>query len=176
VSLGEALTRWSVRAAILFMIAAWLMMIRRRDFSANLFWTLGFFAYLVHLWAAFEYFHHWSHAAAVADTARQTRELVGFEFGGGVWANYLFTIVWGADVFWRWMRPESFGRRPRWMNRLVHGFLSFIAFNATVVFATGVSRWIGIVGCALLGLASAHWPTRPLIASKGGAASSAENP
>jgi hypothetical protein len=147
VTFGEAVTRWSVRLATLCMIAAWLLMLRRRDFSAKIVWTLGFAAYLVHLWAAFEYFHHWSHSAAVAETARQTKELVGLDWGGGVLANYLFTLVWGSDVAWWWISPESHHRRSIWTTWAVHGCLGFIAFNATIVFASGFSPWLGIAGC-----------------------------
>ena len=32
----------------------------------------------------------------------------------------------------------------------MQGYLGFIAFNATVVFATGFSRWLGIAGCVVL--------------------------
>ena len=149
---GEAVTRWSVRLAALCMIAAWLLMLGRREVRAKALWTLGFAAYLVHLWAAFEYFHHWSHSNAVAETARQTKELVGFDWGGGVWANYLFTYVWGCDLAWWWISPESHARRPRWTSWAVHGYLGFIAFNATVVFATGPSRWLGIAGGVLIAI------------------------
>jgi hypothetical protein len=144
--------RWSVRIAVLFMLAAWLLMIRRpnKDAAARWFWTAGFAAYLIHLWAAFEFVHHWSHTDAIAATAKQTKDLVGLDWGGGVWANHLFTVVWGADVLWWWMSLKSRRSRPGWLNWFVHGFLGFIAFNATVVFASGLSRWMGVAGCVLL--------------------------
>jgi len=164
---GEAVTRWSVRLAVLFMLAAWLLMIRRseRDSAAKWFWTAGFAAYLSHLWAAFEFFHNWSHAASVEATAKQTKDVVGLNWGGGVWANYLFTVVWGLDVGWWWVSPSTRQNRPRWMSVVLHGFLGFIAFNATVVFASGFSRWMGIAGGAVLLLQWRAARRRPVMAN-----------
>jgi hypothetical protein len=151
---GEALMRWSVRLSVALMFAAWLLMLHRRrsprEPTIRRVWTAAYASFLVHVWAAFEFVHHWSHTAAVHDTARQTRKLVGVDWGGGVWANYLFAIIWGADVLWRWLAPSDRRRRPWIVGALFHGFLGFIAFNATVVFATGFSRWLGVVGIALL--------------------------
>jgi hypothetical protein len=156
---GEALMRWSVRLSVLLMLAAWMLMLRRPSAkrpSVNWCWTLGFLAFLVHLWAAFEYVHHWSHSDAVEDTARQTKQLVGLDWGGGVWFNYLFALVWGADVVWRIGSPNSHDRRPNWIGAILHGYLGFIAFNATVVFAVGFSRWLGVAGCVLLAVVAAR--------------------
>jgi hypothetical protein len=42
--------------------------------------------------------------------------------------------------------------RPSWLTALWHGFLLFIFFNATVVFKTGLLRWLGLALCASLAL------------------------
>jgi hypothetical protein len=105
---------------------------------------------LLHVVCAFEYYHHWSHAVAYSSTARQTAETVGLDWGGGLYANYAFTVVWVGDVVWWWVGVESYQTRERWIESTVQGFLGFIAFNATVVFATGFSRWLGVAGCLLL--------------------------
>ena len=68
----------------------------------------------------------------------------------GLYVNYVFTYVWLADVTWWWAAAASYRRRPRWVEWTVHGFMGFIAFNATVVFASGFSRWFGIAACVLL--------------------------
>jgi hypothetical protein len=81
-TLGESILRWSVRLCILLMLAAWMLMIHRprsmkMESAARGIWTAGYLAFLVHLWAAFEYVHHWSHTAAVLETARRTKEFIG---------------------------------------------------------------------------------------------------
>jgi uncharacterized membrane protein len=61
--------------------------------------------------------------------------LTGWNWGGGIWFNYLFAILWGYDV-WRSHRSTSRNRQELW---LIHTYLGFIVFNATVVF--GVWWW-----------------------------------
>jgi hypothetical protein len=151
---GELLTRWTIRIAMALYVAS----LATRGFSprwSRVAWTAGCGFYLAHFICAFTYFFHWSHAEAYAFTARTTAEVVGLDWGGGLYINYVFTLVWLADVCWWWTdRP-----RPRWIGWAVHLFMGFIAFNATVVFATGFSRWFGIASCVLLaGLAiSRYW-------------------
>ncbi len=146
---GELLTRWTGRIAMALYIAS----LASRTFSprwSRLAWTAGCGLYLLHVVCAFEYYHHWSHAEAYASTARQTAATVGLDWGGGLYANYAFTLVWLADAVWWWRGMESYHARPRWIEWAVQGFLGFIAFNATVVFASGFSRWLGVAGCVLL--------------------------
>jgi hypothetical protein len=117
---------------------------------SRLAWTAGCGLYLLHVACAFEYYHHWSHAEAYAATARQTAVITGLDWGGGLYANYAFTLIWLGDVCWWWADAGRYANRPRWIDVLVHGFLGFIVFNATVVFATGFSRWFGVAACVLL--------------------------
>ena len=145
--LGEFLTRWTARGAMLFYIAGLASTGWRR-----LAWTIGCSLYLLHVAAAFAYFHHWSHDEAYAFTAEQTAAMVGWRWGGGLFVNYAFTGVWIGDVGWRWVSPQSHRARCTWVVWCVHGFLGFIAFNATVGFASGFSRWLGIAGILLLGV------------------------
>ena len=78
----------------------------------------------------------WSHASAVAVTARQTRDVYGLDWGGGVFANYAFVAVWIVET-WRWRaRPDAF----TWGVRVF--FLIMIA-NAAIVFAAGWRRLLG---------------------------------
>lgn len=143
---GELLTRWTVRIAVALYIAG--LATRSR-----LAWTAGCGFYLLHVACAFAYYHHWSHDDAYASTARQTYDAVGLDWGGGLYLNYAFTLVWLGDVVWWWIAPTQYQQRPRALSWLIHGFLGFIAFNATVVFATGVSRWLGIAGCVIIAIA-----------------------
>ena len=45
--------------------------------------------------------------------ARQTAEATGQALGGGLYVNYAFALVWGADVAWWWLGPRSYLARPR---------------------------------------------------------------
>ena len=53
--------------------------------------------------------------------------------------------------------PPAAGRhhRRRWVGIALHSFFGFMAFNATVVFAMGVVRWLGLGVC--LGLGGLWW-------------------
>lgn len=117
--------------------------------------TAGCAALLAHVAAAFHFHHGWSHAAAYADTARQTEALTGWNWGGGLFVNHLFALLWLAEVAWRWAGPESHRRRPRWLDEFVRGWFLFMIFNGAVVFVRGAARWYGLALC--LGLAGCWW-------------------
>src|SRR5262245_34878815 len=152
--MDDSLTRWTARLSMALYAVALAGLLRARSsppapwvFRA---WAAGCLVFLVHVLCAFHQVHGWSHAAAYAETARQTEELFGFSSGAGLYLNYVFTAVWAADALWWWRWPERYPRRPRWLNISVHAFLVFMAFNATVVFGTGPTRWLGIVSCLIL--------------------------
>lgn len=113
-------------------------------------WLAGSLITLAHTALAFHFHHGWSHAAAVVDTARQTRALTGLNWGGGVWLNYLFALVWLGDAGWRIAGAESHARRPRWWAIATHAFLAFIWFNATIVFGSWPMRSVGIAAFVVL--------------------------
>lgn len=155
--MDEILTLWTIRIALAFYVlveAAWLGGARRRalERAARWAWTLGCAFYLVHVCSAFHFYHDWSHSLAYQATARQTQELFGFDWGGGLYLNYAFTTVWLLDAVWCWLSPEGYRTRPRWFGPTVHSFMAFMAFNATVVFAQGVIRWLGLVATIGLGV------------------------
>lgn len=152
---GEALTVETARVALLLYVAALAAILGRRDHGGRLgrgLWTAGVLAYLAHVTAAFEFVHAWSHGAAVAETARQTRALFGVDTGVGIWFNYAFTAVWLADAGWWWLDEDGYHRRPAAASGAVHAFMAFMFVNGAVVFATGPSRWIGLTASALLPL------------------------
>lgn len=101
--------------------------------AARALWTTALLAYLVHVVLSFNYFYGWSHAIAYRETARQTRDLFGVDWGGGIYLNYLFTAVWIADCAWWWNAPERYGRRASWIRTPVHVFLAFMFVNASLV-------------------------------------------
>jgi len=156
--IGEFLTRWTVRIAVVLYV---LSLASRRFAPAwsRWAWTGGCLAYLLHVAAAFHYYHDWSHDEAYESTARQTAEVVGVNWGEGLYVNYLFTLAWSIDVLWWWIAARSYVARSRVIEWVVHGFLGFVVFNATVVFASGFSRWLGIGACILVA-AVWLWPRK----------------
>jgi hypothetical protein len=152
---GDDLVRNTVRLALLYYAgAASLMLLLRQDewaatsvrgSLARWCWTLAWAAFLIHVGMAFHHAHGWSHDHAVA----HTRAVSGV--GEGIYVSHLFSLAWTADVVYWWLRPARYEARPRWVGRLLHGFMVFMIFNATVVFETGWIRWAGAV--MLAGLA-----------------------
>ena len=145
---GEAALRWSVRLAVGLWLLKAALELRRRgrppsaaEAAAH---AAGCVAYLVHVWTAFASRHGWSHAAAAAHTAAETRRVVGFDAAWGVWVNYAFTLLWAADaarVAAAWLRGRVTGRAA---DRVVFWAFAFIVFQSTVVFGGDGWRWAGV--------------------------------
>ena len=149
--MGELLTRSTIWISIIaYTIGCVVFAIVRNqsdaDRRARLAWTIGCAALVAHFAFAFHFFHAWNHESAYIDTARQTARVFGINWGGGLFINYAVAILWAADVLWWWFAGVTAYRRRPWLVTLAwHGFLIFIIFNATVVFANGLTRWIGIL-------------------------------
>jgi hypothetical protein len=161
-ALADALTRDTIRVSLAYYAAAaWIMLgLRPVDWQATTprgglaraCWMLAWAAYVVHLWVAFQIYHHGSHAEAVAHTAERAG------VGSGIYVSHLFTLLWTLDVAWWWLRPADYAARPVWIDRALHGFMMFIIFAATVVYEEGPIRWTGLVLCG--GLAVRWFMTR----------------
>jgi hypothetical protein len=160
--IGDDRTRLTVRLALLYYALALglMLFLRRLDWEARTSrgrlarcaWTLAWLTYLVHLAAAFHYYHHWSHA----DAMKRTAEIGGF--WGGIFVSHLFTGLWTADVAWWWLRPAAYASRPAAIGGALHSFMLFVVFNATLVYETGFIRWASAVGFGVLGsLVVARW-------------------
>jgi hypothetical protein len=104
---GDFLTRLTVWLALAAYAIGTACIVRSSFTRARWIWTLGCAFYLAHVLCAFGFFHNWSHTAAYVETAHQTRELVGWNWGAGIFVNYLFTLVWLADVLWWWLAPAT---------------------------------------------------------------------
>jgi hypothetical protein len=141
---GRTVTLWLADGAAALYAAAIAFKLLRRDRLARVAWGAGCAIFLAHVAFAFQFYHHWSHASAYADTARQTRQIFGIDSGFGLYFNYAFAIVWVVDVVW-WGRP-----RASWIGTVIHLFLAFMFFNATVVFGKGWVRWAGVVATVAL--------------------------
>ncbi len=115
-------------------------------------WTAGCAAFLLHTVAAFHLAYGWSHATGLEETGRQTLELLtGVEWSGGLYFNYAFGALWLADCLWWWRgAAERYRKRGRVAGGILHAFMFAMIFNGTVVFAEGVSRWIGVVVSVLI--------------------------
>jgi len=103
---------WTIRAALVVYFAYLMLRIlvpdRRKVWPAErALWTLGCGVFLVHVLCAFAFAYRWSLAYAYEQTAMQTEAVVGLRFGGGVYFNYAFTLLWIADVAWAWLAAES---------------------------------------------------------------------
>jgi hypothetical protein len=164
--MGELLIAWSARVVVAFYLlrlAADVLIADpvRRDRWARWAWTLGCAVYLVHVAFAFQFLHHWSHAAAVEHAARRTFEVVGFEFGAGIFVNYVFTLLWIADVVLWWRRSlagRSTGPVYYWV---IQAIFAFMMFNATVVFGPAFWRWVAVAALVALVLLRLLLPRTP---------------
>jgi hypothetical protein len=110
--------------------------------------------------------HHyagWSHARAVERVERTTH------FGPGIYVSHLFTLLWTLDVLYWWLCPQGYARRPAWVGALLHGFMAFIIFCATVVYETGPIRWAGLALLAGLGALLVRRRARRRTSPRGGA-------
>lgn len=164
---GEFLTRASIWITIVAYTVGSFVFARGRgrwDSATRVLWTIAVVSLIGHLISAYQFYHHWSHETAFVDTARQTNEVVGLNWGGGLFINYALITIWTIDVAWWWLRGlGSYRSRPWPVIAAWHGFLIFILFNAMIVFKHGVTRWVGIVICSVLLLSWARIARQGLI-------------
>ena len=164
-SMSEDLTRWTIRLALAACVGVIVLRIRTKSaiggntaalassgcldatpgqrFQRGL-WTLGCLFVWAHVASAFAFYHHWSHDDAYSRTARETANTIGIDWGGGIYFNYLFVLLWTFDVAWWWSLPASYRARSQTYSVFLHAYLAFIAFNATVVFGHGAVLYFGI--------------------------------
>jgi hypothetical protein len=147
---GELLTRltiWGTLCAYAIGAGTLLVAQQRQPWlaSARWAWTSACAFLLAHIGFAFHHYHSWSHGDAYQNTARQTAELTGLNWGGGIFLNYLLIAAWLADVVYWWAAPEQHVQRSPRLTALWHGFVFFMIFNGAVVFGSGPVRWFGIL-------------------------------
>ena len=157
---GLAITLWTVRVALLlaFIALAARIVAARRPWCRAAWpwlWAAACAVFLAHVAAAFHFVHGWSHAAAYAETARRTEEWFGWNFGGGLYANYLFTALWTLDAAAWCFAPRLAQRVPRWLQSLWLSFFLGMAFQGSVVFAAGPTRVVSAAGFGMLVLLAA---------------------
>lgn len=152
---GEFLTRFTIWIAIGGYVTSAAIYLRWREsaiWQSQARWasTVGCAALVLHTISAFHFYHDWSQASAYREVERQTAEVTGSAFGGGLFVNYAFLALWMAEVVWWWRGLETYRQRHRLITAAWHGLFIFMLFNATVVFKTGWVRWLGAGLCAVL--------------------------
>lgn len=122
---------------------------------------VGLALLVTHIAIAIFHHHGGDHAAAVAETARLTEAVYGVAWGGGVYVNYAFVATWAAYLWW-WQRRLDVVIDARRIPVLVLRILLFVLIvNALVVFASPLTRPLGVVICAVL-----LWAWRPGVAGQ----------
>ena len=117
--------------------------------------ALGLATLVVHIAIAIFHHHGGDHAAAVAETARLTGQVYGVAWGGGVYVNYAFVVTWAAYI-WSWRaHAERLDSTNPWVL-VIRATLLVIIVNALVVFASPLTRPLGVVLCLVLA-----WAWRP---------------
>lgn len=108
----------------------------------------------IHILLAMAEHHGWSLASALEATARQTDDMFGLNWGGGVYVNYVFAAVWIAELFvWRqW--PEGYAMRPGWIRWSLRAFYLVLIVSGAIIFAGG---WRRLIGLAIVGVLAASW-------------------
>jgi hypothetical protein len=84
--------------------------------------------------------------------------MFGWHWGGGLWVNYFFGLVWLAGVGWSWADPCAYERRPGWIRWSARSLFGVMISNGAVIFVRGPMRWFGVVLCLLL--LWSWWPRR----------------
>ena len=143
---GDFLTRVTVAAATLsYAGAEWLRFRRPAAWhAARLAWTAAAMLTLAHVAAAFQFHHAWSHRAALSSTASQTAALTGLEWGGGLYINYAFLLLWATDAAYWWIDPPGYASMPPALVTARAFVFFFMFFNGAVVFAHGPTQLLGI--------------------------------
>jgi hypothetical protein len=152
--MGAVLTRTTIWLALMFYVASEWTSIRgcqrRHPSVARALNATGFLLFLMHVGLAFHSTYHWSHATAYSETARQTNEMTGVDFGGGLYVNYVFGLIWFAEVVWQNLWPDRYSNRPKAITWSVRIFFLFMMINGTFVFVHNHFRWLGLTLCLLL--------------------------
>lgn len=154
--MGESLTGITIWVALALYVASQYFRGRPQAGTSRAgLWLLGtgLAWYVGHVLSAFESHYAWSHTIAYRETAAQTKALLGWGSGSGLYVNYLFGLAWLAEVCWWTKAPEGYLRRPTWLELTSRCFFLFMILNGAVVFVDRPKRWMGVVLVVLLAIA-----------------------
>ena len=108
-------------------------------------YAIGFVFFFVHVMSAFDVHYQWSHAEAVKETGLKTMAKTGYRVGEGIWANYLFGLVWLIDLVVWFVRGDfRYRRGHKTLVALRHGFFLLMIFFGAFYFVDGWTAWIGL--------------------------------
>lgn len=140
---------WTIWTALALFVAGDVGRVRRHRWGWWA-WAIGVTLISIHVILAMAVAHGWSHASAVAATAKATSAVYGVDWGGGVYANYLFIAVWLAEtIAWR-ADPTAVDRRSPWLQWTLRAFYLVMILNAAVVFVPSWRKWFGVAIVATL--------------------------
>src|SRR6185436_10539670 len=149
---GPLITRATIWLALLCYLTATALQIKPSPRPASLarfIWMTGCAFFLMHVAAAFQFYHQWSHALAENHTRLETIDRTGLNFGGGIYFNYFLGAIWLADCAgWPLRGKHLHESHPKW-RLILHSFFLFMIFNATVMFGHGWAQPAGAVLCTL---------------------------
>ncbi len=153
IHLPSLIVRATIWAALALFVVGEAGRRRSRTLQRAVPWALPAFAAgalmcAAHFVAVFHWHHGWSHADAVAATARQMETVFGVPWGGGVWFNYAFLALWASDALAWAHDPPSATRPPSRVAWLRRGGYALMIVNASVVFVPWPTRLAGILLCA----------------------------
>lgn len=107
-------------------------------------WLIGSLLTWIHIVLAYQIAHGGSHAEALHHTAEVTRQIFGVPVAAGLYVNFAFAGLWTLDACGRlW---GGYNRWPPLLKRLIHLFLAFVLFQATIVFGSCPMRWTAAAG------------------------------
>ncbi len=141
---GEYLMLWTVRASVAcYVIALWRWLFVAGDDGRiySGFWFASWLLCVIHVICAFHFRHQWNHDKAIQHTADMTERVVGLNWGGGLYINYVFLLCWGCSAISGLLRRESNLTATHWLTLSLHVFVAFMMFNATAIFGP-VWWWI----------------------------------
>ena len=146
---------WFAAAALMLILRPeeWIARSGRMELT-RLIWTLGLAMYVAHMLFAVGMAHGWSHDAAMQHVANRGGS------GAMIASNYMFAIVWAGDAVWWWLNSSAYASRPSWIRLCVHGFMTFITFNATVGFGPMPVAIVSAVGFLMLAAMVWIWKSR----------------
>lgn len=137
---------WTARLAVACYLARlWIAAARQTPEprrSECLLWTAGWLLLCLHMLLAFHVAHDWSLDAALVHTAKRTEEVVGLHWAGGLYINFAFALLWGADVVILWRSRATKRQAPLSYRVVAQALLAFIVLNATAVFGPPAWWWI----------------------------------
>ena len=145
------LEEWWTLGTIRIVVLLYLVRIQVEFFSepnlwnrrmARVVWTVAFAFYITHVVSAFLFYHAGSHQLALEHTAATTQKVIGVEWGGGLYFNYLFTALWAGEILAWWILPGSYPDKFKGVFRTCHWVTAFFIFNGTVVFGPRFWTWI----------------------------------